>query len=414
MTPFLCTVGTLGLFACFVWAILCFIKHKPKKKAGMGILIFLAMLYAGGSQTPDDAAVDVGGGAGRKDLTEETTEPFEVMIKATADDDQGTPAFTIVTNLPDETELMLTLSNDAYFSAQSKIVIENGMATSEIFSEHSKPLFGEYTLSVSMSLPKFQTDAVKEIIGENGEYMTGQYVESAEISDASVVKAEFPFVFRAETMEKQQVELKLKEIIETSCGHTSIDRISVQEKGNGYAVAIALSWDQEKSPDETKEFIAISSEELSRKMEESLPDIGACSISWAVPYYSEYAAISYSYNRSESGMEQTDCTIDESICEETYQAFVREAEAKAAAGAAEAEKAADSNSGSGGNASNFNTYDIDYQTSADYVLNTSTHKFHNPSCSSVSKIAPGNFATSNSARDSLISQGYDPCGRCEP
>ena len=117
-------------------------------------------------------------------------------------------------------------------------------------------------------------------------------------------------------------------------------------------------------------------------------------------------------------MNQTDCTIDDVISEETYQALVRKAEekaaAEAAAAAAAAQKATASNSGSSGNASTFNTYDIDYQTSAKYVLNTSSQKFHYPSCSSVDKIAPNNYSTSDSSRDSLISQGYDPCGRCEP
>lgn len=69
-----------------------------------------------------------------------------------------------------------------------------------------------------------------------------------------------------------------------------------------------------------------------------------------------------------------------------------------------------------GNVSNFNTYDNDEQqnTSAEYVLNMNTRKFHYPSCSSVKKIAPHNYATSNESRDTLIAQGYGPCGRCNP
>lgn len=73
-------------------------------------------------------------------------------------------------------------------------------------------------------------------------------------------------------------------------------------------------------------------------------------------------------------------------------------------------------SGGNGNGSNFNTYDNASQqdTSASYVLNTSTHKFHYPSCRSVPKISPKNYSTSNSSRDSLISQGYSSCGICKP
>lgn len=72
--------------------------------------------------------------------------------------------------------------------------------------------------------------------------------------------------------------------------------------------------------------------------------------------------------------------------------------------------------GSGsGNGSNFDTYDNpeQQQTSASYVLNTNTGKFHKPSCSSVAKIAPQNYATAND-RDSIIAQGYVPCKKCNP
>ncbi len=48
-----------------------------------------------------------------------------------------------------------------------------------------------------------------------------------------------------------------------------------------------------------------------------------------------------------------------------------------------------------------------------YVLNTSTKKFHLPTCSSVKKIKPENYATIDS-RDSAIAQGYSPCKNCNP
>ena len=72
------------------------------------------------------------------------------------------------------------------------------------------------------------------------------------------------------------------------------------------------------------------------------------------------------------------------------------------------------NSDSSGDASNFNTYDnsSQQQTEATYVLNTHTMKIHHPSCSSVKKIAPQNYATSNDSLDDLISQGYSTCGNC--
>ncbi len=66
------------------------------------------------------------------------------------------------------------------------------------------------------------------------------------------------------------------------------------------------------------------------------------------------------------------------------------------------------------NGSNFNTYDnaAQQETSASYVLNTSTHRIHYPSCKSVKRIAPQNYSTSNSSVEELISQGYKTCGNC--
>ncbi len=48
-----------------------------------------------------------------------------------------------------------------------------------------------------------------------------------------------------------------------------------------------------------------------------------------------------------------------------------------------------------------------------YILNTNTKKIHYPSCSSVEKIKPKNYATTDDY-NSAIAQGYVPCKRCEP
>lgn len=50
----------------------------------------------------------------------------------------------------------------------------------------------------------------------------------------------------------------------------------------------------------------------------------------------------------------------------------------------------------------------------DYVVNTNTHKFHYPSCSSVNQMAEHNKMNYNGSRDELIAQGYEPCKRCNP
>lgn len=49
-----------------------------------------------------------------------------------------------------------------------------------------------------------------------------------------------------------------------------------------------------------------------------------------------------------------------------------------------------------------------------YVLNTNTHKFHDPDCSSVSQMKEKNKRIVTESRVQIIADGYDPCGRCHP
>ena len=121
---------------------------------------------------------------------------FEVTVNAVGHKEGNGIVFDIDTNLPDETVLMLTLSKgdyntDDYFTAQTKVTIEGGKATSDPFSNKGEALTGEYDLSVSMSLPSLQTDAVRAVIGEKGENMTGPLVETSSIGDSKTVGALF-------------------------------------------------------------------------------------------------------------------------------------------------------------------------------------------------------------------------------
>ena len=51
---------------------------------------------------------------------------------------------------------------------------------------------------------------------------------------------------------------------------------------------------------------------------------------------------------------------------------------------------------------------------ASYILNTSSHKFHNPGCSGVSSMSESNKQAYTGSREDLIAQGYTPCGQCNP
>lgn len=51
---------------------------------------------------------------------------------------------------------------------------------------------------------------------------------------------------------------------------------------------------------------------------------------------------------------------------------------------------------------------------ATYILNTNTHKFHLPGCSSVGQMNEENKQEYTGSRDDIIAQGYEPCKRCNP
>ena len=53
-------------------------------------------------------------------------------------------------------------------------------------------------------------------------------------------------------------------------------------------------------------------------------------------------------------------------------------------------------------------------TEQHYVLNTNSKKFHLPDCSGVENMNPSNRQDYTGTRQSLLDQGYSPCGTCKP
>ena len=56
----------------------------------------------------------------------------------------------------------------------------------------------------------------------------------------------------------------------------------------------------------------------------------------------------------------------------------------------------------------------DNTSEENYVLNTSSKKFHLPSCPSAEKIKSSNKKVCKASRDELIKEGYSPCSSCKP
>lgn len=54
------------------------------------------------------------------------------------------------------------------------------------------------------------------------------------------------------------------------------------------------------------------------------------------------------------------------------------------------------------------------ESEVSYVLNTSSRKFHLPTCSGASSMKKENREEYSGSREDLIAQGYEPCGTCKP
>lgn len=60
------------------------------------------------------------------------------------------------------------------------------------------------------------------------------------------------------------------------------------------------------------------------------------------------------------------------------------------------------------------TTDADASEKKEYILNTSSKKFHTPDCSSAVDMKEENKKVCTDTREALIGQGYEPCSRCDP
>ena len=60
-----------------------------------------------------------------------------------------------------------------------------------------------------------------------------------------------------------------------------------------------------------------------------------------------------------------------------------------------------------------NTFGVT-DNNTDYILNINTMKFHYTNCRSVKQMSEKNKRAYSGAREELISQGYEPCGNCDP
>jgi hypothetical protein len=102
--------------------------------------------------------------------------PFTVKIAATPTVGKGEVEFKIKTNLPDDTKLLVGLSNSDNINYYEKedLVVKDGAVSTKKFNDSGKGLApGEYSFEVTTLIAANQPDSVQKIFGENGSKLTG-------------------------------------------------------------------------------------------------------------------------------------------------------------------------------------------------------------------------------------------------
>lgn len=113
--------------------------------------------------------------------TIEKAKALEVAIAATIEG-HGTPIVVGITNLPDGSKLLITLSRrQANYSAQDHATVERGKFSAGPFSARGSALPpGDYEVEVVFPLAHTQPSIVRQMVGEKNEKLEGRLVEKGQ------------------------------------------------------------------------------------------------------------------------------------------------------------------------------------------------------------------------------------------
>lgn len=110
------------------------------------------------------------------DIVRYELEQLEVFADVEVSGEDGKPVFTVSTNIPDGSVLILTLSDGNDYTEQQDVKVKSGTAASEPFTRDGSPLAGGYDLTVVME-PGDQGFFVRTSIGADGQYLSGPLIE---------------------------------------------------------------------------------------------------------------------------------------------------------------------------------------------------------------------------------------------
>lgn len=94
-----------------------------------------------------------------------------------------------ITNLPDQTEMLITVNRPATaYAAQDKVTVTSGKFVSSRFSNLGKPLSqGEYKINITVAAAIVQPPSVAAAMGEKGSKLSGPLIEHDDLFGATVI-----------------------------------------------------------------------------------------------------------------------------------------------------------------------------------------------------------------------------------
>lgn len=137
----------------------------------------------------------------------------ELKIKASLSSElnKGKIRFQVSSNIPDGTPIIFTLNGKNY-SAQCKSVVDNGVLTSEWFSDKGNPVKkGFYTIHVSAPIDRVLPDKIKKIFGERNRNIYGQYVQFEPIG-GNTINFSYGVVIKKDTVQVIDMQQKISEL----------------------------------------------------------------------------------------------------------------------------------------------------------------------------------------------------------
>ena len=295
-------------------------KKRGKIVGGIALTIFMLFMFVPSKNADTDIAendneiLEVENNQTIKEVIEEDPTSLNVTIEESIEEKDGKIRLNIKTNLPNTTELIVSVSErNGDYKGETKAIVTNGEAQTEWFSNKGEPLKrGDYYLLISMSIPSTQSEEVQKIVGKNGEYLEGDLVitnngssyiamdtiitiEGDSSSEEKVKQGEAEEQVKIDNqgVDTTQVKTRVNSIImrelNDSITNTTLKSVQINENlgtdaNNDVVVLVNLSWSTKNLEKMTREMLEMYSDYLAATLSSELAEGSEIALFWKAEY----------------------------------------------------------------------------------------------------------------------------------